>query len=275
MINAKTMKIMLGGGIVAGLAGIFLLYLTNLPMIIESFFYYYPGSIGVVSIILTRIVILSLMTRTMFNKWFKAEKQFFDDIPFLFGLFFLGLVFGKFFDLFVDFSYHSNPVQSLVISKSRFILLVFYLVPMIYLSIGMLLFYRSMNDKRIKLQNESYRDKTRLRIISVILSVEIFMGVLAPDLKTVGAFYPIVLIPSLLIIIWLFWFTYQRKKLVEVNSFILTIGFSILLLSQTIRPILQIIFGENPYMITLAEFLDLIVFTIIFIGFLKKANYGE
>ena len=274
MVNPKTVKFMLNGGIVAGLAGIFLLYLVNFSMIIESFYHYYPGSIGVVSIILTRIVILSLMTRTMFKKWFKAEKQFLDDIPFLFGLFFLGLVFGKFFDLFVDFSYYSNPVQSLVISKSRFILLVFYLVPMIYLSIGMLLFYRSMNEKRLKLQNESYRDKLRFRIIAIILSVEIAMGILAPDLKTVGSFYPIVLIPSLLIIIWLFWFTYQRKKLAEVNSFILTIGFSILLLSQTIRPILQIIFGENPYMITLAEFLDLIVFTIIFIGFLKKANYS-
>jgi len=273
MVNAKTMKTLLIGGIVAGLVGMFLLYAVNFSMIIESFYHYYPGSIGVVSIIITRIVILSLMTRAMFRKWFKAEKQFLDDIPFLFGLFFLGLVFGKFFDLFVDFSYYSNPVQSLVISKMRFILLAFYLVPMIYLSIGMLLFYRSMDEKRVKLQNEAHRDKLRMRIVIIILLLEILMGILAPDLKTVGSFYPIVLIPSLLIIIWLFWFTYQRKKLSEVNSHVLTIGFGVLLLSQTIRPILQIIFGENPYMITVAEFLDLLVFSIIFIGFSKKANY--
>lgn len=267
------MKILLNCGIIVGLVGISSLYLLNLSMIIESFYYYYPGSISVVIIILIRIIVLSLMTSAMFKKWFKAEKQFLDDIPFLFGMFFLGLIFGKFFDLFVDFSYYSNPTQSLIISKSRFILLAFYLIPMIYLSIGMLLFYRSMNEKRIKLQNESYRDSLRRRIIIMILSVEIIMGIFASDLKTVGIFYPIVLIPSLLIIIWLFWFTYQRKKLAEVNSFILTIGFSILLLTQTIRPILQIIFGENPYMITVAEFLDLIVFTIIFFGFSKKANY--
>ncbi len=256
-----------------GLISISSLYILNLSMIIESFYHYFPGSIAVVSIIFIRIIVLSLMTHNMFKKWFKAEKQFLDDIPFLFGMFFLGLIFGKLFDLFVDFLYYSNPTQSLFISKSRFILLAFYLVPMIFLSIGMLLFYRSMNEKRIKLQNENYRDKLRRRIIMIILGGEILMGILAPDLKTVGSFYPIVLIPSLLIIIWLFWFTYQRKKLAEVNSFILTVGFCILLLSQTIRPILQIIFGENPYMISIAELLDLLVFTIIFIGFSKKANY--
>lgn len=274
MVNIKPMKALLHGGILLGLVGISLLYLFNFSMIIESFYYYYPGSIGVVNIIITRILILSLMTRTLFRKWFKAEKQFFDDIPFLFGLFFLGLIFGKFLDLFVNFSYYSNPIQSLFISKIRFILLAFYLVPMLYLSIGMLLFYFSINEKHVKVQNEAYRNKVRIKIVVFIIAIEIFIGIMAPNLKTIGIFYPIVLIPSLFIILWLFWFTYRRKKLSEVNSLFLTIGFGILLLSQTIRPILQIIFGENPSMIILAEFLDLIVFSIIFMGFIKKSNYN-
>ena len=142
MVNSKKMKILLNCGIIIGLVGISFLYILNLSMIIDSFYHYYPGSIAVVSIILIRIIILSFMTSNMFKKWFKAEKQFLDDIPFLFGMFFLGLIFGKFFDLFVDFSYYNNPAQSLLISKIRFILLSFYLIPMIYLCIGMLLFYR-------------------------------------------------------------------------------------------------------------------------------------
>lgn len=273
MVNAKRMKLLLILGILAGLSGILMLYISNISMIIESFYFYYPGSIGVVCVIMIRIIVMSLMTYIMFSKWFKGEKQFLDDIPFLFGLFFLGIVFGKFIDLFVDFSFYSNPTQSLIISKIRFILLAFDLIPMIFLSIGMLLFYMSINKNRVKIQNEHYRNKLRFCILLIILSIEIIMGILAPDLKVVGLFYPIVLIPSLLIIIWLFWFTYQRKKLSEINSFILTLGFGALLLSQTVRPVLQIIFSENPFMITIAEVLDLSVFTIIFIGFLMKSNY--
>jgi len=254
--------------------GIVLLYATNIPAIMETFARVEGAFIGV-PIILVRIAIMSSMTFYMFNRWFAQEEQFPDDIPFLFAVFLLVLTYGKAIDLFGNLTFFTLEEEFvLFILKVRFFLLIVDLIPMIFLSIGMILFSLSYRNKFKKLQNESYLNRIRERFIFFIVIIEIIVLLMAPDITTISLLYPIVAIPSLITIVWLFNFAYKHKKLSQVNPFILTVGFGALLASQIFRPLMQLIIGTTAYFIILVEIIDLIVFGIIFVGFYMKANYS-
>jgi hypothetical protein len=146
---------------------------------------------------------------------------------------------------------------------------------MIFLSIGMILFSLSYRDRFKKLQNESYLNKIREKIVFSIVLIEIVILLMAPDIITISLLYPIVAIPSLITIVWLFNFARKHRKLSQINPFVLTIGFGALLISQIFRPLMQIVLGTSPNFVILVEAIDLMIFAIIFLGFYVKANYPE
>ncbi|MHA2275621.1 MAG: hypothetical protein ACXAC2_07630, partial [Candidatus Kariarchaeaceae archaeon] len=85
-----------------GTLAIVLLYVFNWVHIVDSYITQ-EGSLGVVIIISLRIIFVSGMGFYTLYQWFKQEERYMSDMPFLFGLFFIFLVFGKALDLFVDF----------------------------------------------------------------------------------------------------------------------------------------------------------------------------
>ena len=274
MINSQYKKIYLSIlllGVIIGIVLILLLYWLNWPSIVQSY-NNHEGSLGVVLVILSRIIIVSGMAFYTFYQWFKQEEQFFSDLPFLFGLFFLLLVFGKALDLFIDFIYKINEF-ALMMVKVRFLIMILDFLPMIYISIGMILFSLSLKDKNKALREEKHQDKIRIRIILVISLSEIIAIILVNSISIISILYPIVVIPSLVTIVWLFNFAHRNKRLAQVNTLILWIGFTAYLISQIVRPLAQFIIGESPIFVILAEALDLGIFIVIFIGFYKKSNY--
>jgi len=274
MINSQYKKIYLSTlllGVIIGIVLILLLYWLNWPSIVQSY-NNHEGSLGVVLVILSRIIIVLGMAFYTFYQWFKQEEQFFSDLPFLFGLFFLLLVFGKALDLFIDFIYKINEF-ALMMVKVRFLIMILDFLPMIYISIGMILFSLSLKDKNKALREEKHQDKIRIRIILVISLSEIIAIILVNSISIISILYPIVVIPSLVTIVWLFNFAHRNKRLAQVNTLILWIGFTAYLISQIVRPLAQFIIGESPIFVILAEALDLGIFIVIFIGFYKKSNY--
>ncbi|MHA2128607.1 MAG: hypothetical protein ACW99L_01415 [Promethearchaeota archaeon] len=260
-------------GVITGAILVILLYSFNWSIIVQSY-NDHEGSLGVVLIILTRIIIVSGMAFYTFLQWFKQEEQYFSDLPFLFGLFFLLLVYGKSIDLFVDFIFfHAGEFIVLVMAKVRFIIMIFDFLPMIYISIGMILFSFSLKEKKERLHDEKYRDKIRVISILVILLSEILAIALTTSITIISILYPIIVIPSLITIVWLFNFAHRNKRLSQVNTSILWIGFTAYLISQIVRPVIQYIIGESPIFLIFAEALDLCIFGVIFIGFYKKSNY--
>jgi len=261
--------------VVIGIIAIASLYVFNWTIIVESY-HEHEGALGVVLIIGIRMFIISLMTIYTFYSWFKQEEQFFSDMPFLFGLFFLLLVFGKALDLFIDFIYYQlEETIVLFFIKLRFLILIFDVLPMIYLSVGMILFSLSLKSRFQKLADKDKGNKIRNRILLIIIAIEIIAMILAPDIIIVSILYPIVVIPSLITIVWLFQFAYKNKRLSQVNTLILTIGFGFYLISQIIRPLVQFIIGESALFVIVAESIDLLLFIVIFIGFYKETNYAE
>ena len=260
-------------GIIIGVIAVVLLYVFNWSTLIESY-QVHEGAFGVVLIIGIRISIVSLMAIYTFYSWFKQEAQYFSDIPFLFGLFFLLLIFGKSLDLFGDFVYYQNEELSFLVLKARYFIAIFDLLPMIYLSIHMILFSLSLKDRFKGLSNEKTQNKTNIRILIIIIVIEIIVGIIIPRREMFGYVYPIIVIPSLITIAWLFNFAWRNKRLSQVNTYVLMIGFSLYLISSIVRPLIMSIIGESSLFVILAEAIDLIIFLIIFIGFYKKSDYS-
>lgn len=259
--------------VLIGIISVFLLYYFNWNVIIQSYLTH-EGALGVVLIISSRIIILSGMVIYTFYKWFKQEKQYFSDLPFLFGIFFLFLVFGKTLDLFADFIYFElNEALVLSVLKTRYFIMILDFLPMIFLSSEMILFSFSLRPSFNKLTNEERRNKISYQLIFGILFIEFIAGLLAPTVRTLTIYYPIIIIPSLITIFWLFRFAYKNKRLSQVNTLILTIGFGAYLISQITRPLAQFIIGESDIFLIFAESIDLIIFLVIFLGFYRESKY--
>lgn len=261
--------------ILLGFITVIILYLLNLSTIILAFSTI-QGMDLVVIILLIRILILFGSSIYMLYKWFKQEKQFLSDLPILFAIFFLLLTFGKMLDLFFDLTYtYFIDSLNLLVIKLRFFVIIFTVLPLIYLSITMILFRLSLNDKFQKLRDEKARNKTSLIIAIVIVILESTGVIIVADTPSISILLPAVVIPSLLVIVWLFAFSHRNKRLSQVNSFVLMIGFAAYLISQIMRPLLQRIVGINTAYINLSEIIDLIIFIVIFIGFYLEANYEK
>jgi hypothetical protein len=268
-------KLVLFLSILGGFMTVLFLYLLNLSTIIQAF-NNIQGMDLVVIILLIRILILFGSSMYMLYKWFKQEKQFLSDLPILFALFFLLLTFGKIWDLFFDLTYtYFIESLNLLVIKIRFFLIIFTVLPLIYLSITMILFRLSLTEKFQKLRDEKTRNKTSLIIAIIIVIIESAGVIIVGDTPSISILLPAVVIPSLLVIVWLFAFSYRNKRLAQVNSFVLMIGFAAYLVSQIMRPLLQRIIGINTAYINLSEIIDLVIFIVIFVGFYLEANYKK
>lgn len=275
MEKKQLYKLIIILGVILGTIGILTLFIIFYSEINETLVNV-EGAWTVLIIVLIRMGICSFMSFYMFWQWFKQEEQYLSDIPFLFGLFFLLFVYGKALDLVVNFTYYTLDTNTfLLILKLRHFVLILTLIPMIYLSIGIILIIRSLKKNREKLRDEKYRNKLRFKIIVIIFIIESIIIALIPNATFAGIIVPIIAFPSLIVIIWMFYFAYRNQRLPQTHPLIISIGFGLYLITQTIRPLVQIIIGLTATFLIIVEIIDLLVFVIIFIGVLKKVKYKE
>ncbi len=274
VLQRKKLTILMLLSVILGAIAVFLLYVFNWATLVSTY-QTHEGSLGVVVTISMRMVIISLMAIYTFYSWFKQEKQYFSDMPFLFGVFFLLLIFGKALDLFINFSYFGLQSELLLfVMKTRYFIAIFDLLPMIYLSVYMILFSLSLKNRFNRLTNEKILNKFKTRILAIIVAIELLIGTFILTIEMAPILYPITILPSLITIVWVFNFAWRNQRLSQVNTFILMIGFGMYLLTSILRPFIQHIFGESPLFVIIAESTDIIIFLIIFIGFYKKSNYS-
>jgi hypothetical protein len=251
-----------------GIIGVILLYWLNFSLIIKAFSEY-EGAFQVVLIILIRIAVLSITTTYLLNKWFKQEAQYLSDIPFLLSLFFLILIFGKTVDLFWDLTYFTfNDTIVLLLLKARYFIIICEVAPLVYLGFE-IIFFR-LEDKFIKLRNKKFMNKLRARLIILIFSVETIVVFAIPNVTVLARALPIILIPSLIGIVYIFYLAYKLNRLTVVKPKFLTIGFLLYMISNIFRPLMQSILGGTHIYIIVVESVDLLIFLVIFFGLYKK-----
>jgi hypothetical protein len=266
--RSKLYKFGLIIGTLLAMIAVFLVYLFNYNLIILAF-QSYEGALEVVIVISIRILLLIIICLYLFGKWFKQEAQYLSDIPFLLGLFFLILVFGKAIDLFWNLTFFTfNDFIVLLLIKIRYFIIVVEVAPLIYLGLE-IIFFR-LEDRFTKLKNKEYMNTLRLRIILIVVIIEIFTIVIVPNITIMGLVLPIILIPSLLGIVYIFFMAYRLNRLTQVKPGILTIGFLLYMISNIFRPLMQNILGETALYVIVVEIVDILIFLIIFLGLYKK-----
>jgi hypothetical protein len=266
--KSQSLKISIILSVILGFICVFFLYFINFPLIVKAFAEY-EGAFEVVLTISIRIILLSIISFYLLNKWFKQEAQYLSDIPFLLGMFFLILLFGKVVDLLWDLTFFTfSDDLVLLFLKFRFFIIIFEVAPLIYLGFE-IIFFR-LEDRFSKLNDKKFMNKLRLVLILVILSIESLVVIIAPNNTIMGMLLPYIVIPSLLGIVYIFFLAYRLNRLSVVKPGILTIGFLLYLISNIFRPIMQNILGEAASYIIVAETVDIFVFIVIFLGLYKK-----
>jgi hypothetical protein len=262
------------------LIGTIIIYILNIGAIIRGIeiLNTFPGILNnawsMIIIILIRIILLAGMSIYMFKEWFNQEHQYLSDLPFLFALFFLILIFGKAFDLLYNLLYYSTDELTFsIIYKIRLSIGVLDLSPMYYLSIGMIIFFLTLSGKHKKLENKEYSKKIQLLLFLLIVVIELIIIILFLTVKTAVIILPSIVIPSIITIVVIFYLAYKNERLSQVNPLILSVGFGAYLLSQIIRPVFHTIIGQTPLTISISEIIDLIIFLVIFLGLIRKIEY--
>ena len=260
-------------GVSIGFICIVILYLINLNIVIETFATVEGASIVLLAYII-RISILACMAIYLFKRWFMQEKMYTSDLPFLFGMFFLFLVFGKLLEMLSNFMY---PVVAqdvfLFYLKIRQLVIIATLAPMIFLSIMMTIIFLQANGKIKKYNDPRERNAFSLKILTIIAVVEAILIIVTPNTTISGINMAIFIILSLLVTTWMFYFSYRNKRLSQIQPLIVAIGFTGYLISNILRVLFQNIIGENALFIVITEIIDIIIGMVIFFGYIKKANY--
>jgi len=255
-----------------GSLSIFILYLFYMDEILKTITTI-PESSILISIILAKIIIISIMGIFLLYRWIKQDDQYFSDIPLLFSIFFIILVFGKLLDILINFLYyHINPNSILILIKIRFFLIIINLFPVLFLSIEMILIYLSLyeNFKFLKTK-KNFKILQGITLISIFM-IESISILFAPKYSTILMIYPFFIIPFFIIIVWIFLYAHRSKRLSEINPLIVALGFAIFLITTLFRAVGQSIVDPKLASI-LSETFEILAFIIIFIGLIKKAKY--
>ncbi|MFX1376916.1 MAG: hypothetical protein ACFFA0_14010 [Promethearchaeota archaeon] len=265
----RVYKIVVVLSVIVSIICIVCLYLFTSSLLITAFTDY-DGAFQIVLIISARITILSITTYYLFKKWFQQEAQYLSDIPFLLGLFFLILIFGKLIDLHWDLTFflYDDEIVLLYL-KFRYLIIILEVAPLIFLGLE-IIFFR-LEEKYKKLKDKKYMNNLRMKIMISIILIETITVMIVPNILILGMVLPFILIPSLIGIVYIFFLAYRLNRLSVVKPNILTIGFFLYLISNIFRPLMQNVLGENASYIIVVEFVDLIIFVVIFLGLYKKS----
>ena len=227
--------------------------------------------IGVVAII-SRVLILGVMSFFLFRKWLKQEAVYLSDAYFLFGSFFGILTFAKIYDLFFNLVIIAEVFSTelvLLLVKIRFFVIIANLIPILYIGLDAILIYINMNKN--KEMNKKQFNKLRLRIMLGFVLVIVLVIVLAPTLSFLNLVFPFITMLIYIAIAFMFLFMYKNKRLTQANGLIIGIAFICFLVSNLIRTIL---INVNLSYGIFAELIDIGVNLLIFIGFITKPKYA-
>jgi len=199
-------------------------------------------------------------------------KRYFSDFPFLMALTFGFYGLGKLLDTFLYY-YFRNEVSlgslatvqvpnAFLLTKIRFILSpILVIIPFTILMLEIWF----VDRKRLQIAIGSIW--TIFSFVSVIIFQEYNQLLLSNALITLG--------PILLSIVT-FLIIHKNKRLPEINSLILAVGWILFVITQLIRPIWREIPSDSIWGMTwIGELLEMATMIIVGIGFLKPAFYAS
>ena len=223
---------------------------------------------------LIRIVVLGIMSLLLFNKWFKQEAIYTSDAYFLFAVFFMILTCGKILDLHYNLLLVSELLDDtflLVFLKIRFFLIIFNLLPVLYIGLQAIM---AIARAYIKEMSESRFNKIRSWILYIFAAVFSIIIVLATNISSLITVLPFFTILIYILLAIMFLFMYKNKHLSQANGLIIGIAFFAFIVSNIFRSIMSVYALDNPSIFFIIEGVDILVNFLMFIGFIRKPKYA-
>ncbi len=218
-------------------------------------------------VMLIRIAFLFAGGGYLFYKWAKAPRRYFSDFPFLMGISFSALGASKVFDIvlysmFLDVNYANLAVwdERLVFGYVRWLMMLVVSAPLLYANLKVWA-----------------ADHPRLRLFLVGAHTVGFaiLILLSQSFAALNALTSWLILPLALITILTFLFIYKQKRLPNVHGLLVGMGWLGYVFSSYIRPTLMRV-GNPPWgLVIIAELLDLVMWVIIFFGFVLKPKFAR
>jgi len=270
----QIIEIILFSTIIIGFIGIFYLYLFYITAINNSL-NQYEGMWIITIAILIRIIITIGMMIYAFWQWRIQKKLNFNDIDFLFGLFFLGLVYGKLINLLYILTFYTvKENTSLFLLKFRYVLIVLTAAPLV--SIGIDIIFSSNRNQQGYLINEHHRNILNIILISSLVLSSSAIIIIAPNLTILNMILICFHISSLIWITFAFYYAHRKKYSFQIRPLIISSAFFIdliLYLSSILTSsVRRKTIGYSPIFMIIAELIDLLIIIMIFIGCYYKTN---
>jgi len=229
------------------------------------------NEIGLIAIT-SRILILGIMSLFLYRKWIQQEAIYTSDAYFLFGSFFGIFAWAKVYDMIYNPAIISGLFDTgfiLLLVKIRFFIIIATMLPILYLGLDAILVYINMNTNK-EMKKKQF-NKLRLRIIIIFVLVTLPVIVLGPTLNFLNLVFPFITILIFFSISFMFLFMYKNKRLSQANGLLIGIAFICFIVSNLIRTIL---ISTNIYYSIIADFIDIGVNLLMFIGFITKPKYA-
>jgi hypothetical protein len=222
-----------------------------------------------------RILILAIMSIILFNKWFKQEAIYTSDAYFLFALFFMILTIGKIYDLFYNILLISDLIDEsvlLFLVKIRYVIVTINILPVLYIGLQAMMTLTSVYIKEL-----TKRQFNRIRLWMVILfsAVVLTIIIIAPSVTSLIRVLPYFTFAIFIALAIMFLFMYKNKHLSQANGLIIGIAFFAFIGSNIFRSIFSVSAMSEPSLFFVIEGLDIIVNTMMFIGFIRKPKYAR
>lgn len=213
-----------------------------------------------------KIIVLIFLATLLFKKWLNQNQKYYTDFPFLNSLGFILFGIGKLFDIFLYIKFNETPISGVIndpvalnLAKARFLVCpIIVLIPYVILMI--VIWFEGKKKLQIGIGSGWFF----ISVIAVLLANSY------PQLLIINV---AIAFPPILISIITFGIINHQKRLPQINSLILTIGWSFYVLSQLIRSI-WFRLGSGAWGLSwVGELVELSTLIIIGIGFMIPAFY--
>ena len=197
-----------------------------------------------------KVIVQFILAALLITKWVSAEKRFYTDIPFLFGMLFTFIAIGETFDVFFDA--HLLPM-TLELYKLR--------VFMVIVGLTFIVFLLSVVWAK---KNYRYHALFSASFFIIFALLVLYSGSVSTTLLITSIAVVLATIPGIitLIIIW------RLKRLPELHSLLAACAIIIIVFGQILENILSI----SGYL-WLSESVDLLGWIILYLSTVIKPNY--
>ena len=258
-------------------------YIPNLEVIANLYVVYYYATI-LTFIVIVRVIVSLYASIILWRLWLDEKRFSLFTLPFLFSLFFVIFLAAKIMDVIVYVALrmylaYGYPHDFLLyIMKVRYLIAILNILPIFLVGIYLYLFKRSLKKEEFVIAPKTKRNAALFSFL-YSLSLAIFIT-LINDWMLFSFFVFIVAVSSFSFAIWLFIVIHRTKRLPEINSLIISIGFTCYFIVNAISPlVMNLIFpisleGERLSAL-IFELGTLFSLIIIILGFKIKASYNK